>query len=48
MVTGLFQWSNIWVYLVADFLGAAAAAWAFLFVLPAEKATGDIEAAAAD
>ena len=32
----------------ADFLGAAAAAWAFLFVLPAEKATGDIEAAAAE
>ena len=48
MVTGLFQWSNIWIYLIADFLGAAAAAWAFLFVLPAEKATGDIEAAAAD
>lgn len=46
MVTGLFQWSNIWIYLIADFLGAAAAAWAFLFVLPAEKATGDIEAAA--
>jgi aquaporin Z len=48
MVTGLFEWSNIWVYLVADFLGAAVAAWAFLFVLPAEKATGDIEAAAAE
>jgi aquaporin Z len=48
MVTGLFQWSNIWIYLIADFLGAAAAAWAFLFVLPAEKATGDIEAAAAE
>jgi aquaporin Z len=48
MVTGLFQWSNIWIYLIADFLGAAAAAWAFLFVLPAEKATGDIEAAATE
>jgi len=48
MVTGLFQWSNIWIYLFADFLGAAAAASAFLFVLPAEKATGDIEAAAAE
>jgi aquaporin Z len=45
MVTGLFEWSNIWIYLIADFLGGAAAAWAFLFVLPAEKATGDIEAA---
>ena len=48
MVTGLFQWSNIWIYLIADFLGAAAAAWTFLFVLAAEKATGDIEAAAAE
>ena len=48
MVTGLFEWSNIWIYLIADFLGAAVAALAFLYVLPAEKATGDIEAAAAD
>jgi aquaporin Z len=45
MVTGLFEWSNIWIYLIADFLGAAAAAYAFFFVLPAEKASGDIEAA---
>ena len=48
MVTGLFQWSNIWIYLIADFLGAAAAAWLFLFVLPAEKELGDIEAAATE
>jgi aquaporin Z len=41
MVTGLFEWSNIWIYLLADFLGAAAAAYAFLYVLPAEKSTGD-------
>ena len=26
MVTGLFKWSNIWIYLIADFLGGAAAA----------------------
>ena len=26
-VTGLFEWSNIWIYLIADFLGAAAAAF---------------------
>jgi aquaporin Z len=45
MVTGLFQWSNIWIYFLADFLGAAVAAYAFLFVLPAEKEIGDIEAA---
>jgi aquaporin Z len=46
MVTGLLKWSNIWIYLLADFVGAAAAAVAFLFVLPGEKATGDIEASA--
>jgi len=48
MVTGLLEWSNIWIYLIADLLGAAAAAYAFLFVLPAEKATGDIEAASTE
>jgi aquaporin Z len=48
MVTGLFEWSNIWIYLLADFLGAAVAAWTFLFVLPAEKEAGDIEAAATE
>jgi len=48
MVTGLFEWSNIWIYLLADFLGAGVAAWAFLFVLPGEKEAGDIEAAATE
>jgi aquaporin Z len=48
MVTGLFKWSNIWIYLLADFLGGAAAAYAFLYVLPAEKLTGDIEAASTE
>jgi aquaporin Z len=48
MVTGLFAWSNIWIYLLADFLGAAAAANAFLFVLPAEKLSGDIQAASTE
>jgi aquaporin Z len=48
MVTGLLEWSNIWIYLLADFLGAAAAAVVFLYVLPAEKETGDIDAAAAE
>ena len=48
MVTGLFEWSNIWIYLIADFLGAAVAAFAFLFVLPAEKEIGDIEAASTE
>ena len=31
-VLGAFEWSNIWIYLVADFLGGAAAAGAFLFI----------------
>ena len=48
MVTGLFEWSNIWIYFLADFLGGAAAAFAFLFVLPAEKEIGDIEAASTE
>ncbi len=48
MVTGLLQWSNIWIYLLADFLGGAAAAYAFLYVLPAEKESGDIQAAATE
>ena len=48
MVTGLFAWSNIWIYLVADFLGAAVAALTFLFVLPGEKIAGDIEAASTE
>ena len=42
MMTGLFEWSNIWIYFIADFLGAAAAAAVFLHVLPAEKETGDV------
>jgi aquaporin Z len=45
MVTGLFKWSNIWIYFVAEFLGGAAAAYVFLYLLPAEKPSGDIEAA---
>jgi aquaporin Z len=48
MVSGLFEWSNIWIYLLAEFLGGAAAAYAFLFVLPAEKLGGDIEAASTE
>jgi aquaporin Z len=45
MVTGLLAWGHIWIYLIAEFLGAAVAALTFLYVLPAEKAAGDIEAA---
>jgi aquaporin Z len=48
MVSGLFKWSNIWIYLLADFAGGVAGAYAFLYVLPAEKLAGDIEAAATE
>lgn len=44
-VSGLFSWSHYWVYLIAAMLGGAAGAFAFLFVQPAEKPRGDVEAA---
>jgi aquaporin Z len=31
-VLGAFKWSHIWIYLLADFAGAAAAAGAFLYI----------------
>ena len=37
MVTGLFEWSNIWIYLIAELLGGAVAAYLFLFVLPGRE-----------
>src|SRR5271169_5108514 len=36
-ILGLSAWSNIWIYLVADFAGAAAAAGAFKIVSPEDK-----------
>lgn len=48
MVDGLLSWSDIWIYLIANLLGAAVAALVFLFVQEAEKPTGDIQAADAD
>jgi aquaporin Z len=44
-VFGIFNWSNFWVYLIADFLGGAAAGYVFLYTQPSEKPEGDIEAA---
>lgn len=44
-VLGALKWSHIWVYLIANPLGGVAAAFAFLYVQPAEKPEGDIEAA---
>jgi aquaporin Z len=46
-VLGIFKWSHIWIYIVATLLGGAAAAVTFLYVQPAEKAGGDVEAARA-
>ena len=31
-VLGAFEWANIWIYLLADFLGGAAGAGAFLYI----------------
>jgi aquaporin Z len=36
-VMGLSSWSNIWIYLVADFAGAVVAAGAFKALNPAER-----------
>src|SRR5271154_5703701 len=36
-IMGLSAWSNIWIYLVAEFAGAAAAAAAFKIVSPEDK-----------
>jgi hypothetical protein len=36
-VSGLLDWSNYWVYLLADLVGGAAAAAAFLYILPDER-----------
>lgn len=45
MVMGLLSWSDIWVYLLANLLGGAAAAWVFLYIQPAGKEWGDTRAA---
>ena len=36
-VMGLSSWSNIWIYLVAEFVGGAVAAAAFKAVNPADN-----------
>jgi aquaporin Z len=36
-VMGLSSWANIWIYLLADLVGAAGAAGAFLALNPAER-----------
>jgi aquaporin Z len=44
-VMGIFKWGNIWIYLLANLVGGAAAGWVFLYTQPGEKPEGDIEAA---
>ena len=48
MVAGFLPWSHIWIYLIANPLGGACAAWLFLFTQPGEKVTGDVRAAEPD
>jgi hypothetical protein len=36
---GLFPWSHIWIYLVANLFGGAAAAYAFRLTQPREQLT---------
>jgi aquaporin Z len=45
MVMGVLSWGDIWIYLLANLAGGAAAAYAFLFTQPGEKITGDVRAA---
>ena len=44
MVLGLLSWGDIWIYLIANLAGGAAAAYVFLYLQEAEKATGDLRA----
>jgi aquaporin Z len=45
MVMGLLSWGDIWIYLIANLAGGAAAATVFIYTQPAEKALGDVRAA---
>ena len=45
MVMGLLSWGDIWIYLLANLAGGAAAALVFLSTQPAEKTRGDVRAA---
>jgi aquaporin Z len=47
-VLGLFTWSHIWIYLLAEFTAGAAAAGVFLLTQPGEKAAGQERAAEPD
>jgi aquaporin Z len=40
-VMGVFSWGHIWIYLLANFAGGAAAAYAFRLTEPGEQRAGD-------
>jgi aquaporin Z len=44
-VEGMFSWSNIWVYLLAEFVAGAVAAGVFLATQPAERPEAQMGAA---
>jgi aquaporin Z len=48
MVMGILSWGDIWVYLLADLAGGAAAAAVFLYTQPGEAPAGDRRAAEPD
>ena len=47
-VLGMFSWSNIWIYLLAELVGGAAAAGAFLLTQPGEVEAADAGPAPSD
>jgi aquaporin Z len=48
MIMGILSWGDIWIYLLANLAGGAAAAAVFMYTQPAEKASGDTRAAEPD
>jgi aquaporin Z len=47
-VLGMFAWSHIWIYLLAELVGGAVAAGVFLVTQPAQEPAGDVRPAEAD
>lgn len=45
MVMGILSWGDIWIYLLANLAGGAAAATVFLYTQPGDKVTGDLRGA---
>jgi aquaporin Z len=45
MTMGVLSWGDVWIYLLANLAGGAAAAAVFLYTQPAEKSLGDAIAA---